>query len=96
MSHDPGTDRSLSLAALRTHYGCGPVTLGGNDDALYERHLIFDNVLERRSAGPREQYEAVARSVRDVSVAAVDQDRGHLRSTESKAHLLSIHGVSDW
>jgi starch phosphorylase len=29
---------------LRGHYGYGPVRFYGTDDALYERHLVFDNV----------------------------------------------------
>jgi hypothetical protein len=33
-----GRDR----ANLRQQYGCGPVQLTGNTDALYERHLVFD------------------------------------------------------
>ena len=35
-----------SLAKLREQYGCGPIELTGTDDDLYERHLIFDNVLQ--------------------------------------------------
>lgn len=51
---------------LREQYGCGPVEFTGNDNALYERHLIFDNVLKLTAVGPRERFEAVARSVRDL------------------------------
>src|SRR5206468_7532570 len=47
-------------------YGCGPVKFTGTGDALYERHLMFDNIVEPAAVGPRERYEAVARSVRDV------------------------------
>jgi glycogen phosphorylase len=58
-----GTD---GLAKLRQQYGCGPVELTGTDDALYERHLVFDYVLRPAAVGPRERFEAFARSVRDV------------------------------
>jgi starch phosphorylase len=54
------------MAALRRHYGCGPVELTGTADALYERHLLFDNVTDPATTGPRERYEALAHSVRDV------------------------------
>ena len=57
---DPGLDR------LRERYGCGPVRLAGTEAALYERHLLFDDVVDPAAAGPRERYEAVARSVRDI------------------------------
>src|SRR5262245_34371083 len=56
----PGMDKLLA------QYGCGPVQLTGTGDALYERHLMFDDVIDPGAAGPRERYEAVARSVRDV------------------------------
>src|SRR5262245_6798870 len=54
------------LAKLREQYGCGPVEFTGTDDALYERHLLFDNVVQPTAAGARERFEAFARSVRDI------------------------------
>ena len=55
-----------SLAKLRERYGCGPIELTGTDDDLYERHVIFDNVLQVSALEPRDRFEAFARSVRDV------------------------------
>jgi starch phosphorylase len=55
-----------SREELLEQYGCGPVRFTGSGDALYERHLQFDNVVDPSVVGPRERYEAVARSVRDV------------------------------
>lgn len=46
-------------------YGCGPIRLSGND-GFYERHLLFDDVIDPAIATARERYEALARSVRDV------------------------------
>jgi starch phosphorylase len=54
------------LLKLREQYGCGPVKLTGTDDALYERHLFFDNVIGPTAVGARDRFEAFARSVRDV------------------------------
>ena len=51
---------------LLEQYGCGPIRFTGSDDALYERHLMFDNVIDPAEVGPRERYEAVAHSVRDI------------------------------
>jgi starch phosphorylase len=51
---------------LLAQYGCGPIRFTGTSDALYERHLMFDNVVDVAASGARERYEAVARSVRDV------------------------------
>ena len=61
-----------------TQYGCGPIRFSGHDDALYERHLLFDDVIDPLAAGGRERFEAAARSVRDVLVAALGQNRAHL------------------
>ena len=57
---------SNELSKLIEQYGCGPVQFTGTEDALYERHLVFDNVLEATEIGARERFEAVARSVRDI------------------------------
>jgi len=47
-------------------FNCGPVPFSGAGDALYERHLTFDHVAPVAAATPRVQFEAVARSVRDL------------------------------
>ena len=52
--------------ALLRQYGCGPIEFSGSDVALYDRHLLFDNVRPLDAAGPRDRFEAFARSVRDV------------------------------
>jgi starch phosphorylase len=54
------------MANLRRQYGCGPIELAGRDHALYERHLLFDDVINPATAGPRERFEAFALSVRDI------------------------------
>ncbi len=57
---------SADLTKLIEQYGCGPVRFAGTPDALYQRHLLFDNVRELIAVGARERFEAAARSVRDV------------------------------
>jgi glycogen phosphorylase len=51
---------------LGAKYGCGPVHFSGTDEALYERHLLFDSGVEIAAATARDRFEALARSVRDV------------------------------
>jgi len=51
---------------LIAKYGCGPVHFSGTDEALYERHLLFDTGVDVAAAAARDRYEALARSVRDV------------------------------
>ena len=54
------TMQDLSLSELGqvvlTQYGCGPIRFSGADDALYERHLLFDDIVAPNAAGPREQF----------------------------------------
>jgi len=51
---------------LSAKYGCGPVHFSGRDEALYERHLLFDSGVEVATSSARDRFEALARSVRDV------------------------------
>ena len=51
---------------LTAKYGCGPVHFSGRDEALYERHLLFDSGVDMAAATARDRFEALARSVRDV------------------------------
>lgn len=55
-----------SLTELLKQYGCGPVKFAGADNALYDRHLLFDNVRNLKETDDRERYEAFSRSVRDI------------------------------
>src|ERR1700722_17145682 len=55
-----------AIANLRRHYGTGPIDIAGTENALYERHLLFDSMVDLAVAGPRERFEALAHSVRDI------------------------------
>jgi starch phosphorylase len=44
----------------------GPIKFSGSTDALYERHLTFDHVTSLPDVTPRDSFEAIAQSVRDV------------------------------
>jgi glycogen phosphorylase len=57
---------SDAIAKLRSQTQNGEIDLAGTEDALYERHLVFDNVVDPVAAVPRERFEAIARSVRDI------------------------------
>jgi starch phosphorylase len=62
----PAAAASKDPQQLLKQYGCGTIPFSGTDDALYERHLVFDKVVEPTAIGPRERFEAVARAVRDI------------------------------
>ena len=76
---------------LLEQYGCGPIQFTGTADALYERHLLFDNVVEPGAVGARERYEAVARSVRDVlSQRWVRTEKTYERENPKRIYYLSM------
>jgi len=76
---------------LLEQYGCGPIQFTGTADALYERHLLFDNVVDPAAVGARERYEAVARSVRDVlSQRWVRTENTYERVNPKRVYYLSM------
>ena len=62
----PRTPDSANVSELLQQYGCGPIPFVGSPSALSEQHLVFDRVIDPKVATPRERFEAVSRSVRDV------------------------------
>src|SRR5467141_1540669 len=62
----PASTESETISRLLRQYGHGAIQFSGADNALYERHLVFDNIIDPAAAGPRERFEALARSVRDL------------------------------
>ena len=68
MSNDAAAKRQAvpDTQKLVAKYGCGPVHFSGRDEALYERHLLFDSGVEVAAATARDRFEALTRSVRDV------------------------------
>jgi len=66
MSEAPVSPGSQEISKLLDQYGCGPVQFAGTGNALYERHLLFDNVVDLAASTPRDRFEALAHSVRDV------------------------------
>ena len=76
---------------LLARYGCGPVQLKGRDNALYERHLMFDNVIEPATASARDRYEAAARAVRDVLAQRwVRTEATYERENPKRVYYLSM------
>ncbi|MEO8592068.1 MAG: glycogen/starch/alpha-glucan phosphorylase [Candidatus Solibacter sp.] len=57
---------SAQAAELLRQYGCGPIPFVGTENAFYERHLVFDRVIDPAVATARERFEAFAHSIRDI------------------------------
>ena len=82
---------SAELMKLLEQYGCGPVPFTGTNDALYERHLTFDNVRAETRIGTRERFEAVAHSVRDLlSQRWVRTEETYLKENPKRVYYLSM------
>jgi starch phosphorylase len=87
----PTSMGSDEMSKLLQQYGCGPIPFTGTDNAFYERHLVFDNVIELMAAGPRERFEAVARSVRDIlSQRWVHTETTYQRENPKRVYYLSM------
>ncbi len=83
--------KRVDISELFKQYGCGPVQFSGADNALYERHLLFDNVMDLKAAGPRERYEALARSVRDIlSQRWVRTEQTYDQANPKRVYYLSM------
>jgi starch phosphorylase len=78
------------LARLIEQYGCGSIHFTG-EDGLYERHLVFDNVKAPDATGPREHFEAAARSLRDVlSQRWVATEKAYNGANPKRIYYLSM------
>jgi starch phosphorylase len=87
----PASTESEQIAKLPSQYGCGPVEFAGTANALYERHLVFDDVIDVAAAGPRERFAALARSVRDIlSQRWIRTENTYTRENPKRAYYLSM------
>jgi len=79
------------LTKLRRQYDVGSVHMSGSENALYERHLVFDNVVDVPASDARERFEALARSVRDVlSQRWLLTERTYNRENPKRVYYMSI------
>jgi glycogen phosphorylase len=93
-AREAGASPSTSLKAepgLLEQYGCGPIRFSGTNDGLYERHLLFDDVVAPSAAGAHERFKAAARSVRDVlSQRWVLTETTYDRENPKRVYYLSM------
>jgi starch phosphorylase len=62
----PMATKPENLSRVLQQYGTNLIRFTGSDEALYERHLVFDRAIDPKVASARERFEAFAHSVRDV------------------------------
>src|SRR5215470_193030 len=87
----PAPSEPDSLVRLLDQYEYGPIEFAGSSNASYERHLVFDNVNSVQEAGPRERFEAFARSIRDIlSQRWVRTEETYERENPKRVYYLSM------
>jgi starch phosphorylase len=80
-----------AISKLIKQYGCGPIQFSGTDNSLFERHLVFDRAADTSAADTRSQFEAFARSVRDIlSQRWVRTEKNYERENPKRAYYLSM------
>jgi glycogen phosphorylase len=62
----PITTQTADIRELLQRYGSSAIPFVGKEDALYERHLVFDRAIDPKVASARERFEAFSHSVRDI------------------------------
>ena len=88
---DATSTGSDEQSKLIEQYDCGPVQFAGAYNALYERHLVFDNVMEVTTIGARERFEAIAHSVRDIlSQRWLHTEKTYARENPRRVYYLSM------
>jgi len=86
----PRTPEEWRASELLKQYGCGPIAFVGSENAFYNRHLVFDRVIDPKVATARERFEAVSHSIRDV----LAQRWVLTRSTYEKTNAKRIYYLS--
>ena len=82
---------SRDEAANLERYGAGPMRFAGTPNALYERRLKFDNIVEPPDASTRERYEAAARAVRAIAADRwMRTGQTYARDNPKRVYYLSI------
>jgi starch phosphorylase len=81
---------SDAAAALK-NYAINAALFAGAPDALYERHLKYDNIVEPETANTRERYKAASRAVRDIlSDRWLRTNKTYARENPKRVYYVSI------
>ena len=82
---------SPDAAAALKDYAISAALFAGAPDALYERHLKYDNIVEPDAANTRERYKAAARAVRDIlSDRWLRTNKTYARENPKRIYYVSI------
>jgi starch phosphorylase len=81
----------MNQAEILKRLDCGPVRFHGDENALYERHLVYDNVIAPERAHFRQKFESLARSIRDILTQRWIKTRAaHNEANPKRIYYLSM------
>jgi len=87
----PMAAKPENLSRVLQQYGTNLIRFTGSDEALYERHLVFDRAIDPKVASARERFEAFAHSVRDVLAERwVQTKAAYERQNAKRIYYLSM------
>jgi starch phosphorylase len=79
------------MQEILKQYETGPIRFSGDPSASYERHLVFDHVVDSRRATVRDRFEAVARALRDLLTQRwLRTQETHDRENPKRVYYLSM------
>jgi glycogen phosphorylase len=77
------------MSDVLTQYECGPFHF--KDEDYYDRHLVFDHAVTPEAATPRDRFEALARSLRDLLTQRwLLTQQTHDRHNPKRVYYLSM------
>jgi starch phosphorylase len=83
--------KEQSINEVLQQYGVGPIQFSGSQDALYERHLTFDTVVDVKKATVRQQFEATAHALRDmISQRWLLTEKTYVEKNPKRVYYLSM------
>jgi starch phosphorylase len=72
-------------------YDFGAIKFSDGENGLYERHLTFDQIIAVRWATPRDKFEAIAHSIRDLlSQRWLKTDETYRERNVKRVYYLSL------
>src|SRR6201993_2343843 len=87
----PMTTKRDSVSDVLQQYSRDGLQFAGAENALYERHLVFDRAIDPKVASARERFEAFAHSVRDVLAQRwVQTKTAYKRQNAKRIYYLSM------
>lgn len=80
----PLTTKPANTSRLFQQYGTEAIPFAGSEDALYDRHLVFDRAIDPKVASDRERFEAFSHAVRDILAQRWVQTKTTYERTNAK------------